>query len=145
MVAQTQIGSTFTVQKYLFQATDVTDAAGTMVIPGSGGAVYPMPFDGSILGVTFRGSGSVGGTLTTGTLTPVAMVNGATIVSFSNPPTIMPSTPGGSFMQDGRSPGFTFVRGATLGLSYTTAGTVAPTGVVAGTAEVWVLHEEVRY
>lgn len=145
MVAQTQVGSTFTVQKYLFQATDVTNAAGTMTIPGSGGNDYPLPFGGSVLGVTFRGSGTVGGTLTTGTLTPVVMINGATIASFSNPPTIMTSTRGGSFMQEGRAPGFTFPKDATLGLSYTKAGTVEPAGALDVTAEVWVLHEEVRY
>ena len=146
MVAQTQVASTFSVQKYTFIATDVTNAAGTLTIPGSGGGVYPMLSDGSVIGMTFRGSGTVGGTLTTGTLTPVVMVNGATIAAFpSTAPDIMVSQAGGVYQQAARKPGYTFQAGATLGLSWTKAGTVAPSGVLDVTAEVWVVHEELRY
>jgi len=147
MVAQTQLGSTYTLAKYSFFATDVGNAAGTLTIPGSGGEAYPMEYPGSIVGVSWRGSGTVGGTLTTGTLTPILMVNGAAITPTPFPTSlaIMPSTRGSTWRQDAQQSGFRFAQDATLGLVYDKAGTVAPTSTLDITAEVWVLHEDIHY
>lgn len=146
MVAQTQIGSTYSEQKYTFYALDVADASGTLLVPGSAGEAYPMPYPGSVIAVTWRATGSVGGTLTTGTLTPILMKNGVAITpAFPASLSIMPSTRGSTWRQDGQTSGFRLAQNDTLGLVYSKAGTIAPTGLVDITAEVWVLHEEVRY
>jgi hypothetical protein len=147
MVNQLPVGSTYSLQKYLFSAVDVGDASGTLTVPGSGGEAYPMVYPGSIVGVSWRGTGSVGGTLTTGTLTPILMVNGAAITPtpFPSSLAIMPSTRGSTWRQDGQMAGFMLGQDATLGLVYSKAGTIAPTSLVDITAEVWVLHQNVQY
>lgn len=147
MVNQLPVGSRYGLVKYLFQATDVGDASGTLTIPGSAGEAYPMPYPGSVVAVTWRGTGSVGGTLTTGTLTPIVMLNGSAVVptTFPTSLSIMPSTRGSTFRQDAQVPAYRFAQDATLGLVYSKAGTIAPTGLVDITAEVWVLHEEIQY
>jgi hypothetical protein len=146
MVNQLAVGSKYSLQKYLFFAVDVGNAAGTLTIPGSGGEAYPMEYPGSIVGVSWRGSGSVGGTLTTGTLTPILMKNGTAITpNFPTSLAIMPSTRGSTWRQDGQTSGFFLAQDDTLGLVYDKAGTVAPTSLVDITAEVWVLHEQIQY
>jgi hypothetical protein len=147
VVAQTQLGSTYSLQKYAFYGLDVGDASGTLLVPGSAGEAYPMPWDGSVVAVTWRGTGSVGGTLTTGTLTPIVMINGSAVVPTTFPASlaIMPGTRGSTWRQDGQTPGYRVLQNQTLGLVYSKAGTIAPTSLVDITAEVWVLHEEVRY
>lgn len=146
MVAQSQLASTFVPCLYNFTATDVTNAAGTMVALQSGATEFVMPFDGSVVGVTMRGSGTVGGTLTTGTLTPIVMINGATVPSFGAPSAdIMVSQRGGVVNQDARKPGYRFTAGQTLGLSYEKSGTVAPSGALDVNAQVVVLFENVHY
>lgn len=146
MVNQLPVGSRYSLQKYTFFAVDVGDAAGTLTIPGSGSEAYPMEYPGSIVGITWRGSGSVGGTLTTGTLTPLFMVNGAALTpTFPSSLAIMPSTRGSTWRQNGQQSGFNLNQDDTLGLVYDKAGTVGPTSVVDITAEVWVLHEQIQY
>lgn len=147
MVNQLPVGSRYSLQKYSFYAVDVGDASGTLLVPGSASEAYPMEYPGSIVGVSWRGSGSVGGTLTTGTLTPILMVNGAAITPtpFPSSLAIMPSTRGSTWRQDAQMTGFRFAQDATLGLVYGKAGTIAPTSLVDITADVWVLHEEIQY
>lgn len=146
MPNQIPVGSTYSLQKYLFYATDVGDASGTLTIPGSAAEAYPMVYPGSIVGVSWRGTGSVGGTLTTGTLTPILMVNGVALTpNFPTSLAIMPSTRGSTWRQDGQQSGFMLAQDATLGLVYAKAGTIAPTSLVDITAEVWVLHQNVQY
>lgn len=146
MAAQSQLGSTFFPSSYRFEATDVTNAAGTLNLGQAGAVDYVMPYDGSVIGVTFRGSGTVGGTLTTGTLTPLVMINGAAAAPFA--PTsanIMVSQRGGVVTQDGQKSGYRFTAGQSLGLVYDKTGTVAPSGALDITAEVIVLFENVHY
>lgn len=147
MVAQTQIGSTYSLQKYTFYALDVGDASGTLLVPGSAGEAYPMVDPGSVVRISWRGTGSVGGTLTTGTLTPIVMINGTAVVptTFPSSLAIMPSTRGSTFRQDGGAAGYHVNQDDTLGLVYNKTGTIAPTSLVDITAEVWILHENVRY
>lgn len=147
MVNQLPVGSSYNLVRYPFYASDVGDASGTLLVPGSAGEAYPMNYPGSIVGVTWRGSGSVGGTLTTGTLTPILMVNGSAITPtpFPSSLAIMPSTRGSTWRQDAQMSGFRLAQDATLGLVYSKAGTIAPTSLVDITADVWVLHENVNY
>ena len=146
MVNQLPVGSTYSLQKYDFFAVDVGDASGTLTLPGSGGEAYPMEYPGSIVGVSWRGTGSVGGTLTTGTLTPILMVDGVAVTpAFPASLAIMPSTRGSTWRQNGQQTGFHMAQDATLGLVYAKTGTIAPTGLVDITAEVWVLHEQINY
>lgn len=146
MTAQTQLGSTYSVQKYSFQATDVGNASGTLIAGQTGAVDYTVPYAGSVIGVTFRGSGTVGGTLTTGTLVPLVMVNGAAVAPFPEASVaIMPSQRGGYYTQDGSQSGYRFSSGATIGLVYSKTGTVGPTSALDITADVWVLHEQIHY
>lgn len=146
MVAQIGAGSVYSLQKYTFYATDVGDASGTLTIPGSGGEAYPMVYPGSVVGVSWRGTGSVGGTLTTGTLTPILMINGSAVTpAFPSSLAIMPSTRGSTWNQTGQQSGYRMAANDTIGLVYAKAGTIAPTSLVDITAEVWVLHEQVNY
>lgn len=143
--AQTQLGSTYNVQKYTFQATNVADASGTLIAGQTGAVDYLMPYGGSVIGVTFRGSGPVGGTLTTGTLVPLVMINGVAADPFPLANVaIMVSQRGGYYTQDGGKPGYLFPAGSTIGLVYSKSGTIEPTTLDI-TAEVVVLHENVRY
>jgi len=145
-VNQLPIGSKYLPVKYTFQATDVGDASGTLIAGQAGAVDYLMPYDGSVIGVTFRGSGTVGGTLTTGTLTPLVMVNGAAVTPFtSTAPNIMVSSRGGYFTQDAQTTGYLFAKGSTIGLVYSKTGTIAPTSALDITAEVWVVHQDVQY
>lgn len=144
-MGQAQLGSTYNLVKYTFQATDVANASGTLIAGQTGAVDYTVPYDGSVVAVTFRGSGTVGGTLTTGTLVPLVMINGAAAAPFpASNVAIMPSQRGGYFAQDAQKAGYQFSAGSTLGLVYDKTGTVAPTTLDI-TAEVWVLHENVRY
>lgn len=146
MAAQTQLGSTYFPAKYVFQATDVGNAAGTLIAGQSGAVDYVMPYDGSVIGLTFRGSGTVGGTLTTGTLTPLVMINGVAAPAFpSTNANIMVSQRGGVITQNGQQSGYRFTAGSSLGLVYGKSGSVAPTGTLDITAEVIVLFENVHY
>lgn len=145
MVNQLPVGSTYTHRAYLFYAVDVDNASGTLLVPGSAAETYTMPWAGSVTGVVFKGSGTVGGTLTTGTLQPLVMVAGAALTPFSGNPKIMVSQAGGYFNQDAQATGYRFAQGATLGAVYDKTGTVAPTGAMDLTVEVWVLHEQVQY
>jgi hypothetical protein len=146
MGAQTQIGSTYNFRGYGFEATDVGNAAGTLTVGQSGAVDYVMPYDGSVIGVTFRGSGTVGGTLTTGTLTPLVMINGSAAAPFPTANVgIMPSQRGGYYTQDKQKSGYRFTAGQSLGLVYDKAGTVGPTSALDITAEVIVLFENVHY
>jgi hypothetical protein len=143
--AQTQLGSTYNVQKYLFSATNVADASGTLVAVQTGAVDYTVPYPGSVIGVTFRGSGTTGGTLTTGTLVPLVMIDGVAASPF--PVTnvgIMVSQRGGYFTQDAGKSGYILAAGSSVGLVYSKSGTIEPTTLDI-TAEVWVLHENVRY
>lgn len=145
MTAQTQLGSTYSVQKYTFQATNVADASGTLIAGQTGAVDYTMPYDGSVIAVTFRGSGTVGGTLTTGTLVPLVMINGVAASPFPVASVgIMVSQRSGLYRQDGQTPGYRFSAGASLGLVYSKTGTIEPTTLDL-TAEVVILHENVRY
>jgi hypothetical protein len=145
MGAQSQLGSTYNVQKYTFLATNVADASGTLIAAQTGAVDYTVPYAGSVIGVTFRGSGTVGGTLTTGTLVPLVMINGVAASPFpvSNV-AVMVSQRGGYFTQDAGKSGYNFAAGASIGLVYSKTGTIEPTTLDL-TAEVWVLHENVYY
>lgn len=146
MPPQTQIGSTYNLQKYTFQATDVGNASGTLIAGQAGAVDYLVPYPGSVVGVTFRGSGTVGGTLTTGTLVPLVMINGTAVAPFPEANVaIMPSQRGGYHTQDAQTPGYRFPAGASIGLVYSKTGTVAPASALDITAEVWILHEEIHY
>ena len=147
-VNQLPVGSRYTVSKYTFQATDVGDASGTLVAGQSGAVDYTSPYAGSVIGVSFRGSGTVGGTLTTGTLTPLVMINGASVGPFTSTvtsPDIMVSSRGGYVTQDAQMTGYQFAAGSTIGLVYSKTGTIAPTSALDITAEVWVLQQDVYY
>jgi hypothetical protein len=145
-VNQLPVGSRYSLNKYTFSATDVVDASGTLIAGQTGAVDYVSPYAGSVVGVTFRGSGTVGGTLTTGTLTPLVMVNGAAVSPFSSTaPDIMVSQRGGSYTQDAQMSGYQFAAGSTIGLVYSKTGTIAPTGALDITAEVWVLQENIYY
>jgi hypothetical protein len=145
MTAQTQLGSTYNVQKYTFQATNVADASGTLIAGQTGAVDYTMPYAGSVIAVTFRGSGTVGGTLTTGTLVPLVMINGVAASPFPTANVgVMVSQRGGYFAQDGGKSGYIFPAGSTIGLVYSKTGTIEPTTLDL-TGEVWVLHEDVHY
>jgi hypothetical protein len=145
MGAQSQLGSTYNVQKYTFLATNVADASGTLIAAQTGAVDYTVPYAGSVIGVTFRGSGTVGGTLTTGTLVPLVMINGVAASPFpiSNV-AVMVSQRGGYFTQDAGKSGYNFAAGASIGLVYSKTGTIEPTSLDL-TADVWVLHENVHY
>lgn len=146
MVAQTQLGSTYGVVKYTFQATDVGNASGTLIAGQTGAVDYTVPYAGSVIAVTFRGSGTVGGTLTTGTLVPLVMINGVAASPFPEASVaVMPSQRGGYYTQDGKQSGYGFAAGSTIGLVYSKTGTVAPTSALDLTAEVVVLLQEVHY
>ena len=146
MPNQLPVGSTYNMVKYQFIATDVGNASGTLVAAQAGAVDYMMPYAGSVVGVTFRGSGSVGGTLTTGTLVPLVMINDVALAPFPElSVAIMPSQRGGYFTQDAQMSGYQFAAGSTIGLVYSKTGTVGPTSVVDITAEVWVLHQNVLY
>ncbi len=145
-VNQLPIGTRYSLNKYTFQATDVADASGTLIAGQTGAVDYLMPYAGSVVGVTFRGSGSVGGTLTTGTLVPLVMVNGAAVAPFPVASVgIMVSQRGGYFTQDAQQSGYQFAAGSTVGLVYSKTGTIAPTSVVDITAEVWILQQDIYY
>lgn len=146
MPNQLPVGSTYSVQKYLFSATDVGNASGTLVAVQSGAVDYTVPYAGSVIGVTLRGSGTVGGTLTTGTLVPLVMINGVAASPFpvSNV-AVMPSQRGGYYTQDAQQAGYRFAAGSSLGLVYSKTGTVEPTSALDLTAEVWILHESIQY
>jgi hypothetical protein len=146
MVNQLPVGSSYSLQKYFFSATDVGDASGTMIAGQSGAVDITMPYDGSVVGVTFRGSGTVGGTLTTGTLVPLVMINAAALSPFPTANVgIMVSQRGGYFTQDAQQSGYQFAKGSTVGLVYSKTGTIAPTSALDITAEVWVLHQNINY
>jgi len=146
MTAQTQLGSTYIPQRYDFMATDVGNASGTLIAGQTGAVDYTMPYDGSVIAVTFRGSGTVGGTLTTGTLVPLVMLNGVAASPFPEASVaIMPSQRGGYFTQDAQQAGYRFTAGSTLGLVYSKTGTVGPTSALDITADVWIVFEQVHY
>jgi hypothetical protein len=143
--AQTQLGSTYNMQKYTFQATNVADASGTLIAGQTGAVDYTMPYPGSVVAVTFRGSGTVGGTLTTGTLVPLVMINGVAASPFPVANVaVMVSQRSGYYTQDAGKSGYTFTAGASIGLVYSKTGTIEPTTLDL-TAEVWVIHDNVRY
>lgn len=145
-VNQLPVGSRYALNKYTFQATDVVDASGTLIAGQTGAVDYLAPYAGSVVGVTFRGSGTVGGTLTTGTLVPLVMINGAAVSPFPTASVgIMVSQRGGSYTQDAQMSGYQFAAGSTIGLVYSKTGTIAPTGALDITAEVWILHQDVYY
>lgn len=146
MPNQLPVGSKYNVDKYTFTATDVGNASGTLIAGQTGAVDYTVPYAGSIIGVTFRGSGSVGGTLTTGTLVPLVMIDDVALAPFPElSVAIMPSQRGGYHTQDAQLSGYRFNAGASLGLVYSKTGTVAPTSVVDITAEVYVLYQDVQY
>lgn len=143
---QIPVGSRYNLVKYTFQATDVGDASGTLIAGQTGAVDYAVPYAGSVIGLSFRGSGSVGGTLTTGTLTPLVMINGVAAPAFSTTSlSIMVSQRGGVFNQDSQMISYLFASGSTIGLVYSKTGTIAPTSVVDITAEVYVLLQDVQY
>jgi hypothetical protein len=145
MAGQAQIGSTYNLTKYTFTATNVADASGTLIAGQTGAVDYTVPYAGSVVGVTFRGSGTVGGTLTTGTLVPLVMINGVAAPPFPTANVgIMVSQRSGYFTQDAEKADYGFAPGASIGLVYSKTGTIEPTTLDL-TAEVWVLHENVRY
>lgn len=145
-VNQLPVGSRYDVVKYTFQATDVGNASGTLIAGQTGATDYTVPYAGSVVGVTFRGSGTVGGTLTTGTLVPLVMINGVAADPFPEASVaILPSQRGGYFTQDAQTSGYQFAAGSYLGLVYSKTGTVAPTSALDITAEVWVLHQDIYY
>lgn len=145
-VNQLPVGTRYALEKYTFQATDVGDASGTLIAGQTGAVAYTVPYDGSIVGVTFRGSGSVGGTLTTGTLVPLVMVNDVAVAPFPTASVgIMVSQRGGYYTQDAQMSGYLFAKGSSIGLVYSKTGTIAPTSVVDITAEVWILHQDIYY
>jgi hypothetical protein len=145
MTAQTSVGSTYEVMKYTFQATNVADASGTLIAGQTGAVDYTMPYDGSVIAVTFRGSGTTGGTLTTGTLVPLVMIDGIAASPFPVANVgIMVSQRGGYYRQDGQTPGYRFAAGSSIGLVYSKSGTIEPTTLDI-TAEVVILHENVHY
>ncbi len=146
MVNQDLWGSKYSLQKYFFSATDVGDASGTLVAGQSGAVAITMPYEGSVVGVTFRGSGTVGGTLTTGTLVPLVMINGAALSPFPTANVgIMVSQQSGYYTQDAQQSGYEFAKGSSIGLVYSKIGTIAPTSALDITAEVWVLHQNINY
>lgn len=146
MVNQLPVGSNYSHQKYLFTATDVGNASGTLVAAQAGAVSYQIPWGGSVVGVSWYATGTVGGTLTTGTLTPLVMVNGSALTPFPNVAdmNIHVNSRGGYVNQDAQLPGYIFPQGATLGLVYSKSGTVEPTTLDL-TAEVWVLLQDVDY
>lgn len=145
-VNQLPVGSRYNLTKYTFQATDVGNASGTLIAGQTGMVDYVMPYDGSVIGVTSRTSGTVGGTLTTGTLTPLVLIDGVALAPFSSTaPDVMVSQRGGVFTQDAQTIGYLFSKGAALGAVYSKSGTVAPTSTLDLMYEVWVLHQNVQY
>lgn len=123
MVAQTSLGSRKQVVYLPFYATDIGDAPGTLV----GQATTPeyiLPNRGSIVGVT----GTLNGTLTTGTLTLQPTINGSLCPAFTNSGALLHlNQNGASYMQGGRKANYTFAAGSRIGLIYGKSATVAPT------------------
>lgn len=145
-VNQLPVGSRYALEKYTFTATDVADASGTLIAGQTGASAYTMPYGGSVVGVTFRGSGTVGGTLTTGTLVPLVMINDAALSPFPTANVaIMVSQRSGYYTQDAQASGYQFAAGSSVGLVYSKTGTIAPTGALDITAEVWILHQDIYY
>ena len=145
-VNQLPVGSRYNLTKYTFSATDVGDASGTLIAGQTGMVDYVLPYDGSVIGISTRTAGTVGGTLTTGTLTPLILIDGVAITPFaSTAPNTMVSQRGGYFTQDAQTTGYMFAKGSTLGAVYSKTGTIAPTSVLDLLYEVWVLHQNVQY
>lgn len=137
-VAQTSIGSTKQVVALPFGATDIANANGTLKSVQTDTTGYTMPFGGSVIGV----SGSLTGTLTTGTMQFQAVVNGSLMPAFDN--TLYGSNGGVRQTIEGRRTNMTFQAGDTLELMWQKTGTIAPT-TRDGAFLLIVLLEEVNY
>lgn len=137
---QTQIGSTFSVANLHFQKTDIANANGDASTIQADSTAYVAPYKGSIIGV----SSIANGTLVTGTITPYATINGSVCPSFPDAAAVRANQQYGHYTQNARKDNFTFNAGDRIGLSYTKAGTVAPT-TRDGVFLLVVLYEDVRY
>lgn len=123
MVAQTPLASEKSVNLIPFFITDIADADGTLF----GQATTPeyiAPARGSIVGF----SGTLNGSLTTGTLTLQPTINGSLCPAFSNSGALIHLNQNGAYyMQAGRKDSYRFNAGDRLGFIYHKTATVAPT------------------
>lgn len=119
MASQTTIGSTKVPLALHYVATDIANSNGTLTDAALTSNEYIMPVGGSIIGYSVN----LDGTLTTGTLTFAATVNG-TVAStdFS----VSPLTSQSSY-QTMPAETVRFNAGDSVGLMWTKSGTVAPT------------------
>lgn len=119
--AQTQLGSKLNVQQLTFVGSDLADASATLTSVNADVNEYVMPYRGSIIGVSM----SLNGTLTTGTLTPFATVDGTETDLFENAGTHQfeqyPYQ-----QQESRKTGYTFLAGQRIGFGVQATGTIAP-------------------
>lgn len=139
-VSQTHVASTKQAFAYPFYLTDIADANGTLM----GQATTPeyiAPYKGSIIGF----SGTLNGTLTTGTLTLQPTIDGSLCPAFTESGALLHLNQNGAYYtQDARKANYQFDAGARLGFIYQKASTVAPT-TRDGNFTLIVLHEGVQY
>jgi len=139
MVAQTPLASRKYIDSLPFFVTDIGDANGTLF----GQATTPLHVAhsrGSIVGF----SGTLNGTLTTGTLTLQATINGSLCPAFNSSTALVHLYNNGSyFMQPGRKANYTFAAGDKIGLIWNKTATVDPT-TRDGNFQLVVLYEGVQ-
>lgn len=139
MVAQTHLGSSKQVVALPFAATNIGNADGSFVsLQGADQIEYPMAYPGSVIGAALR----LNGTLTTGSLQVVPTINGSATSPITTP--LHSDNTVSVAQKSGRTTGYTFQAGATIGAVWYKSGTVAPTTRDA-TVILYVLLESVEY
>lgn len=138
-VVQSNVASSKQVAYLPFYATDIGDTNGTLFGQAST-PTYIAPSKGSVLGF----SGTLNGTLSTGSLQFSAMINGSISPAFDDATALMHvNQTGVKYLQSGRKANFTFAAGAGLGMTWQKSGTIAPT-TRDGNFLLVVLYEEVQ-
>lgn len=123
MASQTPIGSTKVPIALAFGTLGVGNAAGTLYPhPGASLAEVTMPNRGSIIGF----SAVLSGTLTTGTLSFTPTKKGVPLTQFANG-TINIGTLSTYQTVQSQQGALSFAAGDTIGLTWQTTGTIAPT------------------
>lgn len=121
-VVQDNVASNKQVIYLPFFATDIGDADGTLYGQATT-PEYVMPFRGSVVGF----SGTLNGTLTTGTLQINPMINGSPAGAFTPAAALMHvNQTGVYYTHGGRKSGYEFQAGARIGATYQKTGTIAP-------------------
>lgn len=136
MTPYERITATSHIERFDFETANIPDAAGTAVLVGggAGGSDYPMPKNGSIIGVGARLNGAlIGGTVTFRPLLNTSAVTGAagTALSSSAQQTFKE-------LPVGKYP---VAQGQYLGCDWTKSGTVNPTTLDA-VISIWVLFDD---